>query len=382
MIFGLLNWLIKCVEMKQKYFAVLNSGDPKVGEIKIYGVIGDWWGDANTANSFVRVFNNLESTCDRINIHINSPGGSVHEGLPIVNAIKASKADVHTYIDGIAYSMGAMIAIAAKKGNVHMAKGSLLMLHSVSTYMYGNAQDLRDEADVLDKYDDVLAGLIESRTGKSIDDIKATYLNHTDHYFTPTEAIADSLVDVVEEYDATEMPENVQNMSHGQVAAWYASNEEPSDGFISKITNRLKSIFGEEKSNNTDMFGNKFSKLAALAKVAVGAMTAEQLTDANAQLVDAGIEGLTLVKDEELESINNELEGLKTSKTALENSVSEKDARIVALENEVAALKGKPATSPANVLTDKDDKIDAGEGNEVEDYETSVDREAKALYGN
>ncbi len=48
---------------------------------------------------------------------------------------------------------------------------------------------------------------------------------------------------MVEEYDATEMPENVQNMSHGQVAAWYASNEEPSDGFISKILCRIFAQF-------------------------------------------------------------------------------------------------------------------------------------------
>lgn len=368
--------------MKQKYFAVLNSNNPKVGEIKIYGVIGGWWEDLNTANSFVRVFKDLESSCERINIHINSPGGSVHEGLPIVNAIKSSTVDVHTYVDGIAYSMGAMIAISAKKGNVHMAKGSLLMLHSVSTGIYGNAKALRDEADVLDKYDDVLAGLIESRTGKSLDDVKSSYLNHTDNYFTPSEAISEGLVDQVEDYDAADVPENIQNMSHGQIAAWYASNEEPSEGLISKITNRLKSVFGEEKFNNTDMFGNKFSKLAALAKVAVGAMTTEQLADVNAQIVESGVEGLTLVKDEELESINNELEGLKTSKNALENSVSEKDARIVALEAEVAELKGKPATQPANVVTDKTDNPSVGEGDDVEDFTTEFDREAQVLFGN
>ena len=369
--------------MKQKYFAVLNSGDPKVGEIKIYGVIGDWWEDANTASSFVRIFNNLAATCSRINIRINSPGGSVHEGLPIVNAIKAAKVDVHTYVDGIAYSMGAMIAIAAKKGNVHMSKGSLLMLHSVSTYMYGNAKALRDEADVLDKYDDVLGGLIESRTQKELSVVKSEYLNHEDHYFTPAEAVAEGLVDVIEDYDASDMPDNVKNMSHGQIAAWYASNEEPSESLISKLTSRLKSAFTNEKSNNTeDMFGNKFSKLGALAKVAVATITAEQLVDVNAQIVESGVEGLTLVKDEELETFNNELEGLKASKTALETSVGEKDARITALEIEVATLKGKPAGTPAAVVTDKDDNPGTGEGEEVEDYETSVDREAKAIYGN
>lgn len=374
--------------MKQKYFAVMNSENPKVGEIKIYGIIGAWWEEANTANAFVRAFNNLERTCDRINIHVNSPGGSVHEGLPIINAIKASKVDVHTYVDGIAYSMGAMITIAAKKGNVHMAKGSLLMLHSVSTGIYGNAQALRDEADVLDKYDDVLGALIESRTGKSLEDIKSNYLNHNDNYFTPAEALTDGLIDAVEDYDATDMPENVQNMSYGQIAAWYASNEEPSEGMMSKIMSRLKTAFSNDKSNTEEMFGNKFSKLAAMAKVAVASITDEQLNEVNAQIAESGVEGLTVVKDSELESVSNELEGLKTAqatletdKKNLETKVSEKDARITELENEVAALKGKPATPPANVITDKDDNPDAGDKKEVDDFATSVDAEYDAIYG-
>src|SRR5690606_34118792 len=230
--------------MKQDFLAASNSGSADVGEMRIYGVIGSSC-DGHTANDFVRAFKAVERTCSRINIDINSPGGSVHEGLPICNLIKGSNKEVHTYVDGIAYSMGAMIAISAKKGRVHMAKGSLLMLHSVSTLIYGNAQALREEADVLDTYDDVLGGLIAGRTGKTLDVVKSEYLNHTDHFFTPDKAKAEGLIDVIEDYEAEDMPDNVRNMSMGQVAAWYEGRmEEPSDTLMDKITNRLKSVFG------------------------------------------------------------------------------------------------------------------------------------------
>lgn len=372
--------------MRQNFFAVLNSSTANVGEIKIYGVIGSYW-DENTANDFVRVFSNLEKTCDRINIHINSPGGNVHEGLPICNAIKASKVEVHTYVDGIAYSMGAMIAISAKKGRVHMAKGSLMMLHSVSTWMYGNAQALRDEADVLDKYDDVLGGLIEVRTGKDLAAVKADYMDHKDHYFTPVEAVAEGLADYIEDYESEDMPDNVQNMSHGQIAAWYdAQMDEPSDSMLAKITSRLKAAFGKQ-NNNDNMFGDKFSKLGALAKVAVGSITDAQLADVNAQIKEAKVEGITVVLDSELETVRNENVTLNTEKTSLETdksnleaSIVTKDARIVALEAEVLALKGKPAAEAGAPAAKGDDNIpEGGQKEDRDEFRTSVEDWARRV---
>ena len=374
--------------MRQKFFAVLNSDSADVGEMRIYGVIGDYWDD-NTADDFVRAFKALERTCSRINIHINSPGGSVHDGLPICNMIKASKKEVHTYVDGIAYSMGAMIAISAKKGRVHMAKGSLLMLHSVSTWIYGNAQALREEADVLDTYDDVLGGLIAGRTGKTLDVVKSEYLNHTDHFFTPDKAKAEGLIDVIEDYEAEDMPDNVRNMSMGQVAAWYEGRmEEPSDTLMDKITNRLKSVFGGGKINQEDMFGNKFSKLTALAKVAVGAVTKEDVDAVNEQIVEAGVHGVTVVLDTELETVTNEntqlktdKENLESEKKALEQKVSEKDAKITELEGKLAKAESKPAAEAGAPAKDGDE-LPAGDGEVKEDeFITEFDREAQALFG-
>lgn len=373
--------------MKQRYFAIVTSSKDNIGELKIYGVIGDWW-DGNTSTDFLHAFKELEAKFDTIHIHINSPGGSVHEGLPIVNAIKASTKDVHTYVDGIAFSMGAMIAIAAKKKNAHMAKGSLLMLHSVSTYIYGNAQALRDEADVLDKYDDTLGSVIATRTGKNMDSVRSDYMNHKDNYFTPDEALAEGLIDSIEDYEAEETPSNVRNMTQTQIAAWYNERmQEPSESLMQKITGRLKAALGVNNNSN-DMFGNKFSKLGALAKLAAASITAQQVDDVNAQIVENGIEGVTLVLDSELEEKVNLVTTLQTDKSALETKVSglektvgEKDARIAELEKQVKDLGSKPAEQPVVPVTDKNDTPDGGKKEEVEDFTTDYDREAIKLFG-
>lgn len=356
--------------MSKRYFEVVNSGSTGVGKINIYGILSDWYGDVNAVD-FLAAFNALEATCTRINIHINSPGGSVWEGLPIANAIKAATVDVHTYVDGVAFSMAAIITIAAKKGNVHMAKGSLLMLHAASSYAYGNSESLKKQAEDLSKYDDVLASFVESRTEKSLEDVKAEYFDGTDHFYTPAEAKAEGLIDVIEDYEVKDTPDNIQNMSLTQVAAWYQGKE-------------------PKKVNNTDnnMF-DKLKKVSALAKVAVADITAEMMEGANAQLQEQGVNGVSLVLDSELENHDNKVVALEADKTALntkvtdlESKVTAKDARITELEKEVQDLGAKPAGTPGTPASDGDTIPSGnGTGDVVDEFETTVDREYRELYG-
>lgn len=350
--------------MSKRYFEVVASGTAGVGKINIYGMLSDWYGDVNAVD-FLAAFNALEATCTRINIHINSPGGSVWEGLPIANAIKASPVDVHTYVDGVAFSMAGIIALAAPKGNVHMAKGSLLMLHSASTWGYGNAESLKKQADDLSKYDDVLSSFVESRTGKSLEDVKASYFDGEDHFFTPSEAKADGLIDSIEDYDAKDTPDNIENMSMTQVAAWYQGKDP-------------KKVDNSENQNN--MF-NKLGKVSALAKVAAADLTADLLEAANANLQEQGVNGVTLVLDSELDAHDTNVNDLQTKVTALESKVTAKDARITELEKEVKDLGAKPGAESGKPVTDNIDNP-GGEGkNEVDDFTTEYDRQAQALFG-
>lgn len=127
-------------------------------DIYIYGDIYDsWWSDES--NSAICLKDKLLELGDisEINLHINSLGGDVFEGLAMFNLLKQHKATVKVYIDGIAASIASVIAMAGDE--IYMPKNSMMMIHNCWTYECGNAKDLRKTADDLDK---IMEASIES----------------------------------------------------------------------------------------------------------------------------------------------------------------------------------------------------------------------------
>jgi len=114
-------------------------------EISIYDAIGSF--DVN-AKQFVDELKDINA--DTINLRINSPGGSVIDGIAITNALQRHPAKVITHIDGLAASMASSIACGAGD-EVHMADNALLMIHNPWTLSMGDADELRADADLLDK---------------------------------------------------------------------------------------------------------------------------------------------------------------------------------------------------------------------------------------
>lgn len=339
-------------------------------DIFLYGVIGDsYWEEGNTASRFVRDFKLLEAEYKRINIKINGPGGSVWDGLPIFNVIKASETDTHTYNDGICFSMCAMILLAGK--TVHAAKGSLMMLHNVLGGSYGNAQDMRKEADVMDTYDEVLGGLIADKTGKTTEDVKALWMDYNDHYMSGTEAYELGLIDVLENYQAADTPENVKNMKHAEIVDLYRAA--PAAITIPTTLNN--------QVNMKNPFVDHFSALTALVGKAAGDVNADAVKTINAQIVAQGIPGVTLVLDSDIEEMSN----AATKVTELENKVAAHESTIAAHVANISALNkklGAPAEEPNNKPAAPENENIPNSNNEVKnEFETSFDREVKAAKG-
>ena len=353
--------------MKKPSLLVVRNEAELSASIFLYGIIGDYWQeDPLTASRFMKELTALESKFNTVNVHINSPGGDVWEGLAICNAIKASKKDIHTWNDGLAASMAATILVSAKDGNRHAAKGSITMIHCASTFTWGNSEDLRETANALDTHDDVLASFFADATGKTEEDVKALWFDYKDHYLTAQEAADYGLVKI-ESYESEKVPENIKNMSMQKVAALY---------------NPQIAV-----TNNDHMFGNKFKNLSALAKVAAAAITAEQLQAINDEIVAQEIQGVTLVLDSELETAANAV----TQNETLTAQVTEKDGQITTLTNELNAQKaivaeqakklGKPAADAGAPPIETPDPTPGDGKKVVENYRTSVDAEYEALYG-
>ncbi|QQR95611.1 MAG: Clp protease ClpP [Bacteroidota bacterium] len=115
-------------------------------EILLYGFIGNW---KNTdSNRFISDLKKLETTNKKINVRINSGGGDVFDGITIYNALKNSKAEINTYIDGVAASMASVIALAGSK--IYMSRYAQLMIHRVSGSANGDSDKLRETAKLMD----------------------------------------------------------------------------------------------------------------------------------------------------------------------------------------------------------------------------------------
>ena len=138
---------------------VTGEGESTRARVRIYDTIGGWFG--TNAAEFVGELDALD--VDELEVHINSPGGAVWDGLAIMNALKQHRARVTIIVDGLAASAASIIAMAGDE--VVMAEGSQMMIHRASGGAWGNAAFLRDTAAILDKIDGNLAGIYARRAG-------------------------------------------------------------------------------------------------------------------------------------------------------------------------------------------------------------------------
>lgn len=134
-------------------------------EIKIYDEIGMWGITARQFSDELAALGQVK----QISLFIHSPGGDVFDGIAIYNLLKKHPANLTVHIDGLAASMASVIAMAGDK--VVMPENAMLMIHKPWGISGGNAKEMRDYADLLDKVEAVLIPAYASKTGKSADEL-------------------------------------------------------------------------------------------------------------------------------------------------------------------------------------------------------------------
>ncbi len=356
--------------MKKPALRVVTIAAEQSAKIFLYGIIGDYWSeDPLTAQRFMRELNALEGKYSRVDVHINSPGGVVWEGLAICNAIKASRVDIHTYNDGLAASMAAAILCAPLNiENRHAAKGSLTMIHNASTIAWGNSKEMLECSKMLDAHDDVLAGIFADASGKTIEAIKSEFMDYVDHWLTAEEAAAGGLVKI-ENYEADKMADNIQNLSIEKVAALYTGTpEDINPSLIDKLKNIVNDIINP-KNQTIDM---KFPKIQALANLPAAEVTEELVNAAKTELAEVGIEGVSIVLDSEQVAL---IESAELA-TSLQEEVTSLGGQIISLSEQLAEANAK-LNKPA-----EDSGAPKAEGDKIPDTDkepafnvTSVDQE-------
>ncbi|WP_132964796.1 ClpP-like prohead protease/major capsid protein fusion protein [Rahnella sp. JUb53] len=192
------------------------SGD-KTADIYIYDEIGYWGVTARQFASSMKALGDL----DHINLHIHSPGGDVFDGIAIYNLLNSHTASKTVYIDGLAASMASVIAMVGNP--IIMPENAMMMIHKPWGITGGDANDMRDYADLLDKVEAVLIPSYAKKTGKSSDELALLLGEETwmtaqeclehgfaDQISTAVQAMARINSKRIEEFDA--MPNALKNM--------------------------------------------------------------------------------------------------------------------------------------------------------------------------
>lgn len=183
---------------EQTFFNVIELPNNEA-RIDIYGeVVPDDWRASDVDTSAVSFRNAIKDLgeVDTLNVHINSPGGSVYDGVAIFNMLRQHKASVTVHIDGLAASIASVIAMSGDK--VVMPSNSMMMIHNAMSVSMGNANDMRKMADDLEKINEsVINSYIAKNPELDREYLKALMDDET--WLTASEAYELGLVDVIDE---------------------------------------------------------------------------------------------------------------------------------------------------------------------------------------
>jgi len=174
---------------KRKIPSASDAGT-KTGVLHLYDGIGPYSGVS--AQDFARSLKSLGDV-DYIELHINSPGGSVFDGAAIYNMLIDHKALVDVRVDGLAASIASIIALAGDQ--ITIAKNAMMMVHNPSAMAWGGASDMRKMASTLDKVKETLITVYSDRMNLPDDEI--SQIMNDESWYTAKEAVDAGLADVI-----------------------------------------------------------------------------------------------------------------------------------------------------------------------------------------
>ena len=209
--------------MKRKYYSLEKVGSE--ANINIYGDITSYpyFESDVSASNLSKQLGEMKDV-SKINVFINSYGGEVAEGLAIYNALKRHEAKVVTYCDGFAASIASVIFMAGDERVMNEA--SLLMIHNAWTYASGNAEELRKQADDLEKITQASVEVYKAHSSLSEEEIKA--LMDKESWISPTEAIENGFATAIEASDKKNASQNAFKKLFDVIMA-YQAEEEPDE---------------------------------------------------------------------------------------------------------------------------------------------------------
>jgi ATP-dependent protease ClpP protease subunit len=250
-------------------------------ELRIYGDIGQNW-DAEESNDAKSVVEALDGLAGDLDVRINSFGGSVADGLAIYNALSRYPGKVTAHVEGAAYSIASLIAMAANE--VRIAKNAMLMIHAPWGFAMGNAPEMREMAEILDKHAEAMLTSYLRNGGPDEATLRGWLTDGKDHYFNASEAIAIGLADGLSDFSPLmDIAASLRAGGYRSPAAQAAQPETRPN----TMANETQAA--TEAAENLDIVAkhSRTIKTATAAGVKAEATRRKQITDVFADFYDA-----------------------------------------------------------------------------------------------
>ena len=167
------------------------------GELILYGVIDPDDPSGIRAIDVIDSLNQL-SNAATIKARINSPGGSVIEGIAIYNALRAAGKPITAQVDSMAASAASVVMLAGDE--IVVAENASVMIHDPWSIAIGSSDDLRAAADEIDRQKAIIVGMYATRTG--IDPVQITAMMAAETYMSADEAVEKGFATRVEQLPA------------------------------------------------------------------------------------------------------------------------------------------------------------------------------------
>lgn len=255
---------------------------PKAAEIRIYDYIGeDWYGDGCSAKKIADELKAIGEV-DDILVKINSPGGSVFDGIAIYNQLKSHGAQINVVIEGVAASAASIIAMAGDK--IMMGTATKIMIHNPWTIAMGDANGFRKTAETLDSIRDGMIDAYAERTG--LDRKELAQMCDDETWMGPDAAIEKGFADEKLSRDADEDEEDEEPTDKAK-ALLASFRNVPEDFAYRRIAAAPKPAAAAAQHEVKTMTPEEIEAARRAAADAAAAQARTQLIEANRQRQEA-----------------------------------------------------------------------------------------------
>lgn len=194
-------------------------------DVYLYGHVDssfyDFWSgelveSKTSADYFKQVLFEENPGAKEINLYINSEGGDVFEGTAIANMLRRHSAKINVTVDGFACSVASVIAMAGD--TISMPRNAVMMIHNMWTWTAGNANELREVADTLDKLMASNRTIYLDKAGEKLTEDKLIEMLDAETYLSAEECLEYGLCDQILDHAQSKPPAVKDNDMEGYVA--------------------------------------------------------------------------------------------------------------------------------------------------------------------